>query len=321
MDKKQGLLGITFLHMQPLVSIPVITYNSEKTVIQTLDSIKAQSYSNLELIISDDCSTDNTVKLCREWIDENKGRFSRVQIIVAEHNTGTSGNINRAEDACMGEWIKSIAGDDFLTPTSIADYIDFVTRTPEAVIVFGRCKCFGGSIRQQHYFEEKVFKSEFFNLSAQEQYQFLLKGNCVPASTVFINGPKMKALGVKCDERIPLLEDWPRWINLTKKGIKLLSLDKVTANYRLTGMSSVKSNLPSPAYYRSLRLFDLLYRYPLASEVDNDTVLNKVLEYECGQYGELLSAYHSKEYRIGEVILSPFRAVMRLIKKNTTHEA
>ena len=315
MDKKQSLLDITSFHMQPLVSIPVITYNSEKTVIQTLDSIKAQSYSNLELIISDDCSTDNTVKLCQEWIDENKGRFSRVQIIVADHNTGTSGNVNRAEEACMGEWIKSISGDDLLTPTSIADYIDYVTRTPGVIIVFGKCKCFGGNKRQQRYFEEKVFKSDFFNLSALEQYQFLLKGNCVPGATVFFNRPKMKAHGVNCDERIPLLEDWPRWINLTKKGIKLLCIDKVTVNYRLAGISSVKSNLPSPAYYRSLRLFDLLYRYPLSGEGDNKAVLEQVLEYECGQYGELLSAYHSKEYRIGKVMLWPFRAIMQLIKK------
>lgn len=57
---------------QPLVSVSVITYNSAKTVLETLESIKAQTYQNLELIVSDDCSTDNTVELCRNWIEQNK---------------------------------------------------------------------------------------------------------------------------------------------------------------------------------------------------------------------------------------------------------
>ena len=48
----------------PLVSINVITYNSSKFVLETLESAKAQTYQNIELIVSDDCSTDNTVEIC-----------------------------------------------------------------------------------------------------------------------------------------------------------------------------------------------------------------------------------------------------------------
>ena len=52
-----------------LVSVVVITYNSEKYILETLESIKTQSYKNLELIISDDCSKDDTVMICRDWLD------------------------------------------------------------------------------------------------------------------------------------------------------------------------------------------------------------------------------------------------------------
>ena len=57
------------MNNQPLVSVPVITYNSAKFVLETLESIKAQTYQNIELVISDDCSTDNTVQICRDWVD------------------------------------------------------------------------------------------------------------------------------------------------------------------------------------------------------------------------------------------------------------
>ena len=58
----------------PLVSV-VVTYNSSATVLETLDSIKNQTYKNIELIITDDFSKDDTVALCQSWVDTNKERF------------------------------------------------------------------------------------------------------------------------------------------------------------------------------------------------------------------------------------------------------
>jgi glycosyltransferase involved in cell wall biosynthesis len=61
----------------PLVSIVVYVYNSEAFIIETLESIKAQTYPKLELIITDDLSKDSTLELVEEWIDINKLRFER----------------------------------------------------------------------------------------------------------------------------------------------------------------------------------------------------------------------------------------------------
>jgi alpha-1,3-rhamnosyltransferase len=68
----------------PLVSIVVITYNSSSYVIETLESIKAQTYQNIELIVSDDCSKDKTVDVCKKWIEKNKQRFVRTELITIE---------------------------------------------------------------------------------------------------------------------------------------------------------------------------------------------------------------------------------------------
>ena len=111
---------------EPLVSVTVITYKSSKTVVETLESIKAQTYQNLELIVSDDCSSDDTIAICKDWIEKNKTRFVRTEIITVPCNTGTSANVNRAIKACRGEFQKSIAGDDLLEPDCIQINMDTI---------------------------------------------------------------------------------------------------------------------------------------------------------------------------------------------------
>lgn len=57
---------------KPLVSIVVITYNSSEYVLETLESAKAQTYTNIELIVSDDCSTDETVSICKNGLKQTR---------------------------------------------------------------------------------------------------------------------------------------------------------------------------------------------------------------------------------------------------------
>ena len=108
-----------------LVSVVVITYNSEDYILECLESVKAQTYAGIELIISDDCSQDNTLKICKEWVDENKIRFVNIEIIEVKKNTGTTENINRACRLANGVWIKPIAGDDLLLPKCIEYNLKF----------------------------------------------------------------------------------------------------------------------------------------------------------------------------------------------------
>lgn len=227
----------------PLVSVPVITYNSSKTVLETLDSIYNQTYQNLELIVSDDCSTDNTVEICREWIEAHKKRFVRTELLTVEKNTGVSANMNRAEKACLGEWVKVIAGDDVLFNNCIETYLDYVRDHPDAVYVFAKMDFFGGDE------EERVSKNEwysehtkpFFESSIQEQYDFLtMVGCCIPAPSAFYNRSQINALGIVNDERIPFLEDVPKWINLLKKQVRFQYIDKETVRYRMSDTSLCK---------------------------------------------------------------------------------
>ena len=97
-----------------LVSVVVVSYNSEKFIVETLESIKNQNYDFIELIICDDCSVDLTVELCINWITKNNKIFKNIELITSMNNYGISVNINKGLNKATGEWIKFIAGDDYL---------------------------------------------------------------------------------------------------------------------------------------------------------------------------------------------------------------
>lgn len=234
----------------PLVSVPVITYNSSKFIIETLESIKLQTYNNIELIISDDCSTDNTVEICKDWLKRNESRFVRTLLIESNKNTGTSANGNRGEKACQGEWVKLIAGDDILLPSCISDYIDFVSLHPDAKYVFGRVEAFGGSEERNKEITENCVNYSFFKLSAKQQYHSLAMGAWLLAPTCFYNRSVAIKHNIKNDESIKLIEDLPKWMNVTKAGIRMTLMDKVVVRYRLHDGSISTSNTLSVAFLK-----------------------------------------------------------------------
>ncbi len=246
---------------QPLVSVPVITYNSSGTIVETLDSIKNQTYRNIELIISDDCSTDNTVAICKDWIEKNKYRFIHTELIIVEKNTGVSANLNRAEARCHGDWIKGIAGDDILMPACIEEFIKYVGIHPSSHCIFSKMEGFGRSQEEVDDYMNRCFDYSFFTLTASQQYHRLVfNGNCVPAPAAFYSKEIVTSNICSNDERIPMIEDYPKWMNLTKSGVQLQFIDKILIRYRLSENSISTTSNP---VYRAKQSISLIYIYYL----------------------------------------------------------
>ena len=246
---------------QPLVSVPVVTYNSAETIVETLDSIYNQTYPSIELIVSDDCSTDNTVEIVRKWMNEHKDRFVRTELITIPHNKGVTANYNRAADACQGEWVKDFDGDDIMLPECIQTYVDYVKEYPDTIYLFGKHKAFGPNEKICEVINNR-FDYSFFSLTQEEQlHRLLFESNCIPSTTTFYYRKQVKATGVTNDERIPLLEDWPKWINLLKAGVQFKFIDKVTVLYRVSESSLSTTSNQSLAFRISNALFYQLYQF------------------------------------------------------------
>lgn len=215
---------------EPLISVGVIAYNSSEYILDVLESIRAQTYQHIELIVSDDKSSDNTVEIAQEWVSKNKERFVRAEVIVPETNTGTSGNYNRALFASKGEWIKFIDADDILFPNCLEDNVKYVIEHPEAKVVFSDILYFEDAKNPSN----KHFVSEaekiMYEKDAREQLRVVLKKNHMPPSSSFMSAEILKQNPYQ--EEYGVLEDGPKWIDLSRKGYRFYYFDKVTTGYR-----------------------------------------------------------------------------------------
>ena len=124
------------MNSQNLVSIVVVTYNSAKYVVETLESIRLQTYENIELIISDDCSTDDTVIICEDWLKCNQGRFVRSSILTIKENQGIPANFNKGVRKTEGEYVKIIAGDDYLDKEFVQKCVDVLEQNIDCGLVY-----------------------------------------------------------------------------------------------------------------------------------------------------------------------------------------
>ena len=301
----------------PVVTFGILTYNSSEFIIETLKSVKAQTYPRLILQISDDCSTDNTIELCKNWIDKNKDRFEKTKIIVPDHNTGVSANANRDWDACETEWLKEFAGDDLLMPNCIEDNIKFVEENPDAVLVFSKVKCFGVSDERCKRHEEKIFDYSFFQMSPNEQYERIKYASCLPTTSAFYNITKLRQYELRHDERIPLLEDRPKWLNAIRMGIKFHFFDKKTVLYRLHEESLSNTSILSPKFYESTRLAFFYYVFLDMYRNNPDEAIKEAVRLEMELYKKLANARvaRDKYYRLSIYrIIDTFKRVVRRIK-------
>lgn len=229
-------MNVSHKNSQPLVSVIVITYNSEKFVIETLNSVIAQTHKNIELVISDDGSSDKTIKLCQSWLNKNKNRFVNIELILSEKNTGISANCNRGVKASKGEWLKLIAGDDVLLPETISYCLNYITSKPNEhiQILHGEMNVYKQNFLSENFIRKtdfSHFKQHHESISAAEQFQIFLRRGFLNAPAMIINKNVFDTVGY-FDENYTLYEDTPFILKCLEKNIKLFYINVALVNYR-----------------------------------------------------------------------------------------
>lgn len=292
------------------VSVCVITYNSGGTIIETLNSILNQTYDlkKVELIISDDCSMDNTVETIMNWIAQNKNSFFNIKFVTNNKNLGISQNFERVIRLSNLEWIKTIAGDDILRKDAVERLLE-TSRKNSNKIFFGQVSKFYMGDN-----EEKVRVgiapslqeiSKFNVMYAQQQFEYLLRNNIIMAPTLFLN--RMLINVVLEAPKFGCIEDYSTWLFLTAiKNVKLHICNYILVDYRVGGVSNSLRNSKMDLVFRRSQIQTLYY---YSQFIKSYRLRHIVKLYVAEQYSSLLrdkgiidreAFFSSLKYSIGE---------------------
>lgn len=248
-----------------LVSVLVLSFRSSGTIVETLQSIYNQTYKNIELVISDDASDDNTVEIIEQWVAKCGERFKRVEVIVSKENTGTSKNMNRGVDACRGEWIKPIAADDLLSPECVQKYMEKVHQDKGQIQIYQADEevIDENSIVTGYMTNESQRMRKLADMkTAEEQYQYFLFNDIKVSPTMLFSRKAFYEVGM-CDERIRNIEDYPLKLRFLRNGFRMGYLKCSVVQYRVHNSISHRKNEVCPInHVKQRRVLKELCCYP-----------------------------------------------------------
>ena len=189
--------------ISPIVSIIIPTCNSAKTIGRAVNSCINQTYKNIEIIVIDDGSADNTKEVLSRYSSDERFKY------IYQENQERSAARNHGLDVARGEYIQFLDSDDEIYPTKIEKQINFLESHKEYFMVY--CDV--------EYKENKSLIKTFKATERETTNKEILKRNFI-----VINAPLFRQNNIRFTENMNKLEDWEFWIKLvTNKKINFIS--------------------------------------------------------------------------------------------------
>lgn len=186
--------------IKPLVSVVIPTYNRDKYINETIESVLAQTYPNIEIIVIDDGSTDNTKEVVAQYVP-------KIQY-VWQKNSERGASRNHGLRLAKGEFISFLDSDDLWLPDKIEEDINFFRKNPSVGLVYTDALQVDA---KGNYL--KLLKPQKYNGKVTEK---LLEDNFVPMATHLIRTELAKNIGGFREERqLSGSEDWEFWVRLS----------------------------------------------------------------------------------------------------------
>lgn len=214
-----------------LVSIIMPNYNSSKFIFETVQSVIAQTYKNFELIIVDDCSTDNSEEIIGQFDDD------RICFVKNEKNSGAAVSRNRAIELASGRWIAFLDSDDLWKEDKLERHLSFMVES-DAPFSFTHYAVVNGN---------NEFVTEFSPKKDSYDYKAILKHCYIGCSTVIYNCERLGKFYMPTDAI--KREDFACWLKILKTGVPAVCFHECLTTYRVHN-SSVSSNKFKIAKYQ-----------------------------------------------------------------------
>jgi glycosyltransferase involved in cell wall biosynthesis len=193
----------------PIISVIIPAYNAERDILETIKSVQQQTFSDFELIVIDDGSTDRTLELLHTLEDD------RIRIFSYE-NGGVCTARNRGISHATGEYIAFLDADDLWTPDKLELQLAALQQHPEAGVVYSWTSCIDEQGQLLFDYPPRVFEG---NVYAQ-----LLVGDFIyNASNTLVCRQAIDSVG-EFDSAISGCADWDYWVRLSARWPFVLQL-------------------------------------------------------------------------------------------------
>jgi glycosyltransferase involved in cell wall biosynthesis len=246
--------------MHPLVSVIIPSYNHEPFVSETIASILDQSYSDFEIVVTDDGSRDHTPDVIRQFSDR------RINLEVFQQNRGASVAANSAIRRSRGEFICMLSSDDYFLPGKLERQVAFLSANSAIAAVFGIPRFIderGAALLPGNTFNGDIFKIPFKeNLRSRRSWlrHFFLHGNCLCQPTVMVRRAVFNDIGL-FDPRLANLPDFDMWVRLCMKHEIHVMPEEYTAMRILDGNRNMSARRPDSTLRHMFEVSRILKHY------------------------------------------------------------
>lgn len=238
------------------VSVIVPAYNAEKYIARCVESIISQSYHNLEIIIVDDGSMDDTTRICSAYVQEDE----RVAL-YCNSNHGVSFARNFGIEHATGDYIMFVDADDWIEKDCVEHFLDIVDRYKVSVVLCNYvAEPCSGKANVFRHFENKVIDVQMALNPYSEYFQCAVWGKFLLRDLIVAQEENC----IQFDEAIRIGEDRLFWTQIVLRCKKIYALDEAMYHYYINDegvMHSKDFNTMYTDYLARQRIMDLLAEY------------------------------------------------------------
>lgn len=264
----------------PLVSIGILCYNTGKYVVESLDCIKRQKYPNVELIIIDDCSTDEvSVSYIKDWLEQNQDLGYKTYVNFRQKNEGVHAGLNEILDKSSGKYLTFIS-DDLWSDDKLIKQVDHLEKLgDDYALYYGRMLLIDKNSQllteeqSKSYFSPELFSGDIF-LNCVNNFTFWIQ-----ASTIRLD--LLKKINFRFNRKY-ISEDWHLILDIARN-YKIYGEDYVVAYYRLLENSISrtlwKENNMHNIYFSQFDMMLSFLNHPKNNTTDNFLITKRLLTF------------------------------------------
>lgn len=232
----------------PLVSVAIVTYQHARFVEAAVRSVLDQDYERIEIVVSDDNSTDGTQAVLQRLATEHPDRLT---VVLNDGDRSVARNVNRALAQCRGDFVCLFDGDDYLLPGKIAAQVRHMIANPTCHVCFHAAETFDSDTGAPQGIVGDPDENDRSTAA-----DLVARGNFLPLCSTMMRRSAMPAAGVPAELRY--VADWVLLIETTRHGT-FESIPGVYARYRQhPGGITAQSRVHSPVWRDSLLTMDLI---------------------------------------------------------------